>query len=112
MRCPICEIGILKKGYTEYSELGISFGKYPAEICTHCSEAFFDEKTSKKLEEKSKKLGLFGIAKRIKVGASRSDLTIRIPKKIAKFVNLGKGMNVIISPRNKNKIEIEILSKK
>ena len=112
MKCPICNKGELRKGKTEYSELGIYFGGYPADICTHCGEAWFDEETSKKIEEKSKRLGLFGLAKRTLVGISGNSLAIRIPKKIAKFTHLKKGEAVLVKPYGKEKIEVEIISKK
>jgi len=112
MKCPICNKGNLKKGKSKYLEFGIDFGEYPAEICSHCGEIYFDSATVSKIQEKSKKLGLFGLAKRTLVGVSGNSLAIRIPKEVAKFVNLRKGEAVLVKPSSKGKIEIEITSKK
>ena len=111
MKCPICNKGQLKKGKVDFSQAGIYFGKYKAEICTYCGESFFDEETSIAMETKSKKLGLFGIEKRAKIGVSGNSLTIKIPKEIAKFFHLRKGQTVSIRPYSKDKIEIEKISK-
>ena len=111
MKCPLCNKGNLKKGKADYSEFGIYFGKYSAEICNNCGEVYFSSRTVGKIQEKSKKLGLFGMAKRASVSAFGNNLAITIPKEIAKFVNLKKGQKVLIRPYKKDKIEIEKISK-
>lgn len=111
MKCPICNKGELKKGKVKYEEFGIYFGEYPAEVCSYCKEPYFDSATIVKIQEKSKKLGLFGLAKRTVVGVSGNSLAVRIPKEVAKFVHLKKGIPVLVKPESREKITVELVSK-
>src|SRR3989338_4855452 len=106
--CPLCEKGELTKKVVQYSVYGIEIGKFPAEICTKCREEWFSEETAKKIEEIEKKKGLFGLTKQSKISYSGNSLIVRIPNKIAKFMNLKKEKQVMIYPEGKNKILIEI----
>lgn len=106
MKCILCS-GELKKKEVERKELEISLGKFPALVCTKCNEVFYDEDSVEKIQKRSKELGLFGLSKKTKVAQVGNSLAIRIPKEIAKFVNLKKEELVKIIPKSKNEILIE-----
>lgn len=103
----MCEKGTLEEKCIEHKEFGISFGKFKAEICTHCGEAFFDSDTAKRIQAKSKELGLFGLAKKTKVAQVGNSLAIRIPKEIVDFIKLKKEKEVRIIPKNVHELTIE-----
>lgn len=110
MKCPVCEKGNLKRKTVPYSVYGVDLGKFPADVCSKCGEQWFDEKTALKIEQLEKKKGLFGLSKESKVSYSGNSLVIRVPKAIAKFMDLKKEKHVIMHPEGKNKLEIEIIT--
>lgn len=104
----MCEKGKLKKKIVPYSVYGVELGRFPADVCDKCGEEWFDEETAKKIELLEKKHGLFGLSKESKISYSGNSLIIRIPKAIAKFLNLKKEKPIIIHPEGKRKLTIEI----
>ena len=107
MKCILCEGPLIKK-YVEHREFGILIGKFNAQVCTKCGEIYFDQQTAEKIQQKSKELGLFGLAKKVKVAEIGNSVAIRIPKEISKFLNLKKGREVTISPESKSELIINI----
>lgn len=107
-KCPICEKGNLEKKVVPYAIYGIELGKFPSKKCKKCGEEWFDEKTALKIEKLEKEKGLFGISKNSKISYSGNSLIVRIPKRIANFMNLKKDKPISIYPQGKNKIVIEI----
>ena len=91
-----------------YSVYGVGLGTFPAEVCAKCNEQWFSEETARKMEKIEKEKGLFGMSKQSKIGYSGNSLIVRIPKEIAKFMNLKKETPISIYPEGKNKISIEI----
>ncbi len=106
-KCVLCG-GNLKKKIVDYKVYGKSLGKFPAEVCEKCNEQWFNEETSKKIEQAEKKADLFGLCREGKISYSGNSLIIRIPKDIAKFMNLNKKSQIIIYPEDKNKISVNI----
>ncbi|MEK6907146.1 MAG: AbrB/MazE/SpoVT family DNA-binding domain-containing protein [Nanoarchaeota archaeon] len=106
MKCIMCNSEVKEK-FVEYEEYGNSFGKYKARVCVKCGEVYFDSETVDKIQQKSKKLGLFGIIKKAKVAQVGNSLAIRIPKEIALATGLKKGKEVLIVPKGKSNIAIE-----
>lgn len=100
MKCVFCKAE-MKKQDIEHKEYGVSLGKFPAMVCSHCGESFFDAETAKRIQQKSKEKGLFGLSRKVKVGKIGDSLMIRIPKEIAKFVHLKEGKEVRINPSEK-----------
>jgi YgiT-type zinc finger domain-containing protein len=109
MKCYECEKGELIRKNVEYKKYGIAIGTYPAEVCTKCGEIFFDSDAVGKIEEKVKKMGLFGLRNKTKVGTSGNALDIKLYKKLIDFLNLQKGQTVEIEPINKNKFEVNLV---
>ena len=104
----MCDKGDLKKGKFEEKMFGISLGKYDAEICNKCGEAFFSTEAMERIEAKAKELGIWGLAKNLKVVKSGNSLSVRIPAKVARFLNIKEGENVILYPDGKNRFVVEI----
>lgn len=107
-KCPICEKGVLKKGQIEEEMFGISLGKFDAEICNKCGESFLSQDAMKTIEAKAKELGIWGLAKDMKIVKSGNSLSVRIPAKIAHFLDLHEGENVLLYPEGKKKIVVEV----
>jgi len=106
-KCILCN-GKLTKKMVDYEIYGKSIGKFPALVCDSCGEKWFDEKNSKKIQEKERRFKLFGLSRETKIGYSGNSLIIRIPKELAKFMNLKKETGVIIYPEDKDKLAISI----
>ncbi len=104
----MCNKGALKKGKYQEEMFGISLGKYDAEICDKCGEAFFTQEAMEQMEAKAKELGIWGLAKNLKVVKSGNSLSVRIPAKVAKFLNIKEGEDVVLYPQGKNKFVVEI----
>lgn len=98
----------LKRGKVDYDVCGINLGKFPADVCS-CGEQYFDEKTAERMTEATKKAGVFGIAKKTKVSYTGKSLMVRIPKQIAEFADLKKGVEVEIVPESRKKISVRVV---
>ena len=106
-KCALCN-GKLVKKIIDYKVYGKTIGKFKALVCNSCKEQWFDEKTAKKIEEIEKNKGIFGLSKDTKISYSGNSLIIRIPKELAKFMNIKKETKVTLYPENENKICIAI----
>lgn len=106
-KCALCR-GNLKKEIVDYKVYGKSLGKFPALVCKTCGEQWFDEKTSIKIEQAEKKANLFGLSRESKISYSGNSLIIRLPKNIAKFMNIKKESHIMIYPESKNKLAIDL----
>jgi YgiT-type zinc finger domain-containing protein len=106
-KCVLCE-GELKEKIVDYEVYGKTLGKFPAKVCEKCEEKWFDEETSRKIEEAEKKAGLFGLSREGKISYSGNSLIIRIPKDIAKFMNLKKEDHIVMYPEDKDKLSVSI----
>ena len=110
-KCYTCEKGELIKKKTDFSMYGVNLGRFQAEVCNKCGEIFFDEKTSDEIDGIAKKKGLWGLDAHTKVNRVGTSMAITINKKIADFVNLKKGEEILIHPENKRRIIIELPEK-
>ncbi|MBI2628528.1 YgiT-type zinc finger protein [Candidatus Pacearchaeota archaeon] len=102
-KCALCK-GELKEKIIDYKVYGKIIGKFKAKVCNSCGEQWFDEETSKKIEDAEKKEGVFGLSVETKIGYSGNSLIIRIPVELAKFMNLKRETRVLLYPEDKNKI--------
>ena len=100
IKCPMCEKGKLKKGMIHEEMFGVSLGTFPAEICSSCGESFTDEVTTKKIEVIAKKKGVWGLGLKTKIAKAGNSLAIRIPQKIAKFLDLKEGEETYLHPQS------------
>lgn len=106
--CPVCGKGSLRPGRKEFSMYGISFGKFPAQVCDACGEAIFSEKVSRQIQQMAKRKGLWGIAKRVRITYSGNALTIHVPKALAEFLDIKRGDEVLVRPEGRDKIVIDL----
>ncbi len=106
MKCPICDESLERKN-APYSIGGAKLGTFEADVCS-CGEVFFTEKSSDAIDRKAKESGLWGLEKKGKVGYSGNSLIVRVPKKLAEFMNLKKGEDILIRPEGKRRLVIEI----
>lgn len=107
MKCVICCGKTISK-LVDHMEFGISLGRYQAQVCKKCNETFYDEKTVEKIQQKSKELGLFGLARKVKVAELGNSIAIRIPKELSKFFKLHKGKEVLLIPETQHGLHIEL----
>ncbi len=106
-KCISCK-GKLRNKIVNYEIYKKNIGKFPALVCDSCGEQWFSEETSRKIEEKEKELGLFGLSIETKVSYSGNSLIIRIPQGLAKFLNIKKESKVELVPESKTKLCIAI----
>ena len=107
IKCEECGGKIIHKK-VDFSMYGISLGKFPAEVCTKCGEEVFTEEMSDEIEKITKQKGLYGLEARTKVGVAGNCLDIRIGKKIAKFLSLKRGKEVITYPESKHRLIVKV----
>ena len=107
MECPMCEKGKLVRKKIDYTYKDWYFGKYDADVCNKCDEAFFTEEASDLIEKKARELALWGIEKKTKIAHSGNSLIVRIPKAIAKFIEIEEGEDVVIRPEGKKKFIVD-----
>ena len=103
--CPICN-GHLIKRKVEYILLGEKLGLYPVEACQRCNEHYFSKEAASQIEQAAKSKGLWDLKSITKVNKIGNALAIRLNKKLADFLKLEKGEDVIIYPESKTKIII------
>lgn len=103
--CEECGGNIIRKK-VEYLLYGISLGFFPAEVCQRCSETCYDEDASKEMTKIAKEKGIWGLLAKTKVGKVGDALDIRLNKRMVEFLGLKKGVEVIVYPVDKHRIEI------
>ncbi len=86
---------------------GFDLGVYVAEVCPSCGEVFWNEKDVIKMEHKAKDIGIWGLEQKTKVAAVGNSLAVRIPKRLANFLGLRQGVEVLIHPLGRDKLVIE-----
>ena len=106
--CDECDGKIVKKNI-DYIFLGENLGSFPAEVCTKCGEEGFTEEITKKIAAITKQKGLWGLNDRTKINQIGGSVGVTINKKIAEFLQLRKGEEVIIYPENKKRLVIQVL---
>lgn len=106
MKCPICNKGELRKGKVKETMFGVFLGEFSAVVCSKCKESFTDSATTKKIEEAAKEKGIWGLSAKTKITMAGNSLAVRIPKKIADYLNLKNSEEVTIYPEN-HKLVVE-----
>lgn len=107
-KCYICEKGLLEKKKVEFRLYGELIGRFHAEVCTSCGEKFFDEATSRKIDEATKAKGLWGLEGETTIGQSGDSLMVRINKQLAQFLHIQKSQRIKIRPEHKKRIIIDL----
>jgi len=107
--CPMCERGALWLRKVPYSDDDLDYGNFEAEVCDRCGETFLTEESARAIETKEKEMGTWGLERRSRVSYSGSSLMVRIPKELERFLKITKGEEVLIRPRGRRRIEIELV---
>ena len=105
-KCYMCKEGKLVNKKVDFKMYRKSLGKFDAAVCDKCNETFFDEQVSEKIDRVAKEKGLWGLEAKTSITQAGNSLAIRIPKKIAKFLNFKKGTQTRIHPEE-NKLIVE-----
>ncbi len=108
-KCDECEGKITEKG-VPYEIYGIKVGDFKAEVCEKCGEICFSEEESRKITEKTKKMGLWGLEAKTKIGQVGDALDVRFSKALERFLKLKKGKEVYLRPQGKDKVLLELAS--
>ncbi|MBU1939172.1 MAG: AbrB/MazE/SpoVT family DNA-binding domain-containing protein [Candidatus Diapherotrites archaeon] len=106
MECPVCEEK-MKKVKEPYSYGETKLGVFEAEKCGKCEEVFFSEEASDRIDEKARSLGIWGMGQEGKLGYSGNSIIVRVPKKVAEFLEFREGRKVYIHPEGKKKLVVE-----
>lgn len=72
-----------------------------AEVCPSCGEVVWNENDVVKMERKAKKIGVWGLEQKTRVTTLGNSLAVRIPKRLADFLGLRRGVEVLIHPHGK-----------
>lgn len=107
-KCYTCEKGFLERKKVDFKLYGELIGKFEAEVCPSCGEKFFNEETSRKIDEATKAKGLWGLEVETNVGQSGDSLMVRINKQLAQFLHLQKGERIKIRPEDRKRVVIEV----
>ncbi len=110
-KCPVCGKSELIRQKRHAEQYGFDLGAYVAEVCPSCGEVFWDEKSVPKMEQRAKKLGLWGLEQRTKIATVGNSLAVRIPKRLADFLGLSRGTEVLVHPLGKDKLLVEETAK-
>jgi len=106
-KCPECN-GKMSRKRVDYVLLEKNLGTFEAWVCNKCGEQLFDEEASDRIDEKAKKLGLWGLQAKVKVNQVGNSIAVTVTKPISEFLNLKKGKDVIIYPEDKHRLIIEV----
>jgi hypothetical protein len=91
--------------------LDLVFGVYVAEVCPSCGEVFWNVRDVGRMEIKAKRIGIWSLEQKTRVATVGNSLAVRIPKRLANFLGLKRGVEVLIHPMGKDKLTIEETSK-
>lgn len=101
--------GRMKESVAHIEQLGIDFGLRPVEVCTKCGEEYVSNDVMIEIENECRKMGLFGLERKVKVTKSGNSLVIRIPPEIAKFVGLDYKAILSLLPLGKGRMEVSVV---
>ncbi len=108
MKCTDCRAEVKEKRI-RYVDVGVDLGEFPAGVCTGCGEKYFSFEVAKKIQQKQKEIGTWGLSSKTKVGESGNALMIRLTKKLAEFMKLKKGQEVEIEPKGPGRFEVTVI---
>lgn len=107
-KCPVCGKGNLKPSMIEEKMFGFPLGKFKGELCDRCGENFLSQESMAEIETKAKEIGIWGLAEKIKVVKSGNSLCIRIPAKLARYLGLKEGRELLLYPEGEKKAAFEV----
>lgn len=108
-KCYECGKGDLLRKTVPYKKYDILIGNFPAEVCEKCHEIFFESEVVGEIEIKVKEKNLWGLAAKSKIGTSGHALDVKLGKRLAEFLKIHKGQEILIEPRTKKKFEVSVI---
>lgn len=88
---------------------GVDCGVLDVEVCSKCREKYFPEETMEIIQEKLKKVGLWGVQrKEVSLWKSGNSVLLRLPKEIAKVLSLKPDQKVRMYTEGKKRLIIDI----
>ena len=108
MKCVMCG-GRTERKKIDLAELGKEVGRFEAEVCQKCGEKYYSEETMRKIQEREKELGIFGLEAETEVTQYGNSLAVRIKKTLSDFVGLKKGKKVHVYAVDANKLAVEVV---
>lgn len=106
--CPVCEKGHLRRKRVHEEMFGVDLGEFDASVCDSCGETLVSSEAMDELEAQAKKLGIWGLATKVKVVKSGNSLVIRVPTALAKFLKIERGQEVLLTPERDNRLVVEL----
>ena len=106
--CPNCGERRLRKGTVHEELFGVDLGTYEGEICGACGETFLAESAVRRVEQRARALGLWGLASKIRVVKSGNSMVVRIPAPLVRHLKLKVGQELTISPERHNRLVLEL----
>lgn len=110
-KCPTCGKSELLRQRRHAEQYGFDLGVYVAEVCPSCGEVFWHETSILKMEQRAKKMGIWGLEQRTKIAMVGNSLAVRIPKRLADFLGLRRGTEVSVHPIGRDKLMVEDASR-
>ena len=107
VKCPVCGKANLHVEKRRAEQNGFNLGVFVAEVCPSCGQVFWDQKSILRMERRAKQIGIWGLEQKTKVAAVGNSLAVRIPKRIADFLGLRRGAEVLVHPMGKDRLIIE-----
>ena len=104
--CDECRKGKMIKKHIDYVLLGVKLGKFDAFVCQHCGETVFSGGTFAEIEKIAKAKGIWGLARKTRIGTSGNALDVKLPKSLVGFMHLEKGQEVTIEPVDQKKFQV------
>lgn len=106
-KCPVCGRGALKPVTVHEDMFGLDLGDYPGEECSRCGETFVPADALGLIQARARKVGLWGLASKVKLARSGSSLVVRIPAKLARDLKVKNGQGVVVSLEKCNRLVLE-----
>ena len=106
--CPVCGKGTLRPKRIHQEMFGVDLGTFDAEVCGSCGEAFLSAESVDKIQEKAKKLGLWGLTAKVKIVRSGNSLVVRIPSPLARYLKMKSGQEVLVAPDRARRLILEL----
>lgn len=106
--CPICGKGKLRPKVVREEMFGVDLGEFDGRVCESCGESFLEAEAMDRLEIRAKKLGVWGLASKVKIVKSGNSLVLRIPAALAKYLKMKRGQEVVITPERADRLVVEL----
>lgn len=106
--CPVCKKGRLRRKRAHEEMFGVDLGEFDATVCDSCGETLLSSEAMDELEVRAKKLGVWGLATKVKVVKSGNSLVIRVPAALARYLKIELGQEVLLTPERDNRLVVEL----